>query len=53
MPVRDMKEKGGDEEKKDKPKAHAPSHTKIRSIGKGVELFGSFSHSVRSLAKSY
>uniref|UniRef100_A0A669F2E6 Serine/threonine-protein phosphatase 1 regulatory subunit 10 n=1 Tax=Oreochromis niloticus TaxID=8128 RepID=A0A669F2E6_ORENI len=52
VPVRDMKEKGGDEEKKDKPKAHAPSHTKIRSIGKGVELFGSFSHSVRSLAKS-
>uniref|UniRef100_A0A669CMP8 Serine/threonine-protein phosphatase 1 regulatory subunit 10 n=1 Tax=Oreochromis niloticus TaxID=8128 RepID=A0A669CMP8_ORENI len=46
VPVRDMKEKGGDEEKKDKPKAHAPSHTKIRSIGKGVELFGSFSHSV-------
>lgn len=33
VPVRDMKEKGGDEEKKDKPKAHAPSHTKIRSIG--------------------
>ena len=35
MPVRDLKEKGGDEEKKkEKPKAHAPSHAKIRSIGK-------------------
>ncbi|XP_006803465.1 serine/threonine-protein phosphatase 1 regulatory subunit 10 [Neolamprologus brichardi] len=33
VPVRDMKEKGGEEEKKDKPKAHAPSHAKIRSIG--------------------
>ncbi|XP_076013232.1 serine/threonine-protein phosphatase 1 regulatory subunit 10 isoform X2 [Genypterus blacodes] len=32
--VRDVKEKTGEEEKKkDKPKAHAPSHTKIRSIG--------------------
>lgn len=43
--VRDVKEKTGDEEKKkDKPKAHAPSHTKIRSIGKsnlmGSDLFG-------------
>lgn len=35
MPVRDVKEKSGDEEKKkEKPKAHAPSHAKIRSIGK-------------------
>lgn len=35
MQVRDVKEKNGDEErKKEKPKAHAPSHTKIRSIGK-------------------
>uniref|UniRef100_A0A3Q4BBG5 Serine/threonine-protein phosphatase 1 regulatory subunit 10 n=1 Tax=Mola mola TaxID=94237 RepID=A0A3Q4BBG5_MOLML len=34
IPVRDLKEKSGDEEKKkEKPKAHAPSHTKIRSIG--------------------
>lgn len=34
VPVRDVKEKSGDEEKKkEKPKAHAPSHTKIRSIG--------------------
>uniref|UniRef100_A0A4W6CYP7 Serine/threonine-protein phosphatase 1 regulatory subunit 10 n=1 Tax=Lates calcarifer TaxID=8187 RepID=A0A4W6CYP7_LATCA len=34
LPVRDVKEKSGDEEKKkEKPKAHAPSHTKIRSIG--------------------
>lgn len=33
--VRDVKEKSGDEEKKkEKPKAHAPSHAKIRSIGK-------------------
>ncbi|XP_029022076.1 serine/threonine-protein phosphatase 1 regulatory subunit 10 [Betta splendens] len=32
--VRDVKEKSGDEErKKEKPKAHAPSHAKIRSIG--------------------
>lgn len=45
VPVRDMKEKGGEEEKKDKPKAHAPSHAKIRSIGKCGELFGSFSNS--------
>lgn len=35
MVVRDVKEKSGDEEKKkEKPKAHAPSHTKMRSIGK-------------------
>lgn len=34
MPVRDVKEKSGDEgRKKEKSKAHAPSHTKIRSIG--------------------
>ena len=34
MPVPGVKEKSGDEEKKkEKPKAHAPSHTKIRSIG--------------------
>lgn len=34
IPVRDVKEKSGDEEKKkEKPKAHAPSHAKIRSIG--------------------
>lgn len=34
VPVRDVKEKTGDEEKKkEKPKAHAPSHAKIRSIG--------------------
>ncbi|KAM9306565.1 LOW QUALITY PROTEIN: serine/threonine-protein phosphatase 1 regulatory subunit 10 [Pholidichthys leucotaenia] len=34
VPVRDVKEKSGDEEKKkEKPKAHAPSHAKIRSIG--------------------
>lgn len=34
VPVRDVKEKVIDEEKKkEKPKAHAPSHTKIRSIG--------------------
>lgn len=33
--MRDVKEKSGEEErKKEKPKAHAPSHTKIRSIGK-------------------
>lgn len=50
VPVRDLKEKGVDEEKKDKPKAHAPSHTKIRSIGKGGELFGSFSNSVSCLS---
>uniref|UniRef100_A0A8C2WMU7 Serine/threonine-protein phosphatase 1 regulatory subunit 10 n=1 Tax=Cyclopterus lumpus TaxID=8103 RepID=A0A8C2WMU7_CYCLU len=32
--VRDVKEKSGEEEKKkEKPKAHAPSHAKIRSIG--------------------
>uniref|UniRef100_A0AAQ5Z3W2 Serine/threonine-protein phosphatase 1 regulatory subunit 10 n=1 Tax=Amphiprion ocellaris TaxID=80972 RepID=A0AAQ5Z3W2_AMPOC len=32
--VRDVKEKSVEEEKKkEKPKAHAPSHTKIRSIG--------------------
>ncbi|XP_056154560.1 serine/threonine-protein phosphatase 1 regulatory subunit 10 [Lampris incognitus] len=32
--VRDVKEKPGDDEKKkEKPKAHAPSHAKIRSIG--------------------
>uniref|UniRef100_G3N8T6 Serine/threonine-protein phosphatase 1 regulatory subunit 10 n=1 Tax=Gasterosteus aculeatus aculeatus TaxID=481459 RepID=G3N8T6_GASAC len=35
LPVRDVKEKSGEEEKKkEKPKAHAPSHAKIRSIGK-------------------
>ncbi|XP_035849342.1 serine/threonine-protein phosphatase 1 regulatory subunit 10 isoform X2 [Sander lucioperca] len=34
VPVPGVKEKSGDEEKKkEKPKAHAPSHTKIRSIG--------------------
>lgn len=34
VPVRDVKEKSIEEEKKkEKPKAHAPSHTKIRSIG--------------------
>lgn len=34
VPARDVKEKVIDEEKKkEKPKAHAPSHTKIRSIG--------------------
>ncbi|KAK9526395.1 hypothetical protein VZT92_015096 [Zoarces viviparus] len=34
VPVRDVKEKSADEEKKkEKPKAHAPSHAKIRSIG--------------------
>lgn len=38
MLVRDVKEKLGEEEKKkEKPKAHAPSHTKIRSIGKPVD----------------
>ncbi|XP_071775253.1 serine/threonine-protein phosphatase 1 regulatory subunit 10 isoform X2 [Centroberyx gerrardi] len=32
--VREVKEKTGDDEKKkEKPKAHAPSHAKIRSIG--------------------
>lgn len=32
--VPNVKEKNGDEEKKKgKPKAHAPSHAKIRSIG--------------------
>ncbi|TNN45549.1 Serine/threonine-protein phosphatase 1 regulatory subunit 10 [Liparis tanakae] len=32
--VRDLKEKAAEEEKKkEKPKAHAPSHAKIRSIG--------------------
>uniref|UniRef100_A0A1A8GP61 Serine/threonine-protein phosphatase 1 regulatory subunit 10 n=1 Tax=Nothobranchius korthausae TaxID=1143690 RepID=A0A1A8GP61_9TELE len=36
--VRDVKEKSGDEEKKkEKPKAHAPSHAKIRSIGLEME----------------
>ena len=35
LPLRDLKEKSGDEDKKkEKPKAYAPSHTKIRSIGK-------------------
>lgn len=35
MPLRELKEKAGEEEKKkEKPKAHAPSHAKIRSIGK-------------------
>lgn len=35
VPLRDVKDKIGDEEKKkEKPKAHAPSHAKIRSIGK-------------------
>lgn len=39
MPLRDLKEKTPDEDKKkDKPKAHAPSHTKIRSIGKVVVM---------------
>lgn len=39
MPLRDIKEKTPDEDKKkDKPKAHAPSHTKIRSIGKAVVM---------------
>ncbi|XP_029920256.1 serine/threonine-protein phosphatase 1 regulatory subunit 10 isoform X2 [Myripristis murdjan] len=34
VPVRDVKQKSGDDEKKkEKPKAHAPSHAKIRSIG--------------------
>ncbi|XP_061912695.1 serine/threonine-protein phosphatase 1 regulatory subunit 10-like [Entelurus aequoreus] len=34
VPLRDVKDKSGDEEKKkDKAKAHAPSHAKIRSIG--------------------
>ncbi|XP_042290450.1 serine/threonine-protein phosphatase 1 regulatory subunit 10 isoform X2 [Thunnus albacares] len=34
VPLRDVKEKSGEEEKKkEKPKAHAPSHAKIRSIG--------------------
>ncbi len=28
-----LREKGADEEKKDKPKAYAPSHAKIRSTG--------------------
>ncbi|XP_017292941.1 serine/threonine-protein phosphatase 1 regulatory subunit 10 isoform X2 [Kryptolebias marmoratus] len=38
VPLRDLKEKSGDEEKKkEKPKAHAPSHTKIRSIGLEME----------------
>uniref|UniRef100_A0A3B5L0L4 Serine/threonine-protein phosphatase 1 regulatory subunit 10 n=1 Tax=Xiphophorus couchianus TaxID=32473 RepID=A0A3B5L0L4_9TELE len=38
MPVRDVKEKSGDEgRKKEKSKAHAPSHTKIRSIGLEME----------------
>ncbi|XP_029975857.1 LOW QUALITY PROTEIN: serine/threonine-protein phosphatase 1 regulatory subunit 10 [Salarias fasciatus] len=38
-PPRDVKEKsGGDEEKKkEKPKAHAPSHAKIRSIGLEID----------------
>ncbi|XP_076610399.1 serine/threonine-protein phosphatase 1 regulatory subunit 10 [Chaetodon auriga] len=37
--VRDVKEKSGDEEKKkEKPKAHAPSHTKIRSIGLEMDI---------------
>lgn len=38
MPVREVKDKcGDDEKKKEKPKAHAPSHTKIRSIGLEME----------------
>ncbi|KAM4539598.1 serine/threonine-protein phosphatase 1 regulatory subunit 10 isoform 2-T2 [Odontesthes bonariensis] len=38
VPVRDVKEKSADEEKKkEKPKAHAPSHAKIRSIGLEME----------------
>ncbi|XP_008330041.2 serine/threonine-protein phosphatase 1 regulatory subunit 10 [Cynoglossus semilaevis] len=38
VPLRDIKEKTPDEDKKkDKPKAHAPSHTKIRSIGLEME----------------
>ena len=32
--MRDVKEKAAEEDKKkEKPKAHAPSHAKIRSIG--------------------
>lgn len=47
VPVREVKEKSGDEEKKkEKPKAHAPSHAKIRSIGNLTNSkcysFGSF-----------
>ncbi|XP_029369637.1 serine/threonine-protein phosphatase 1 regulatory subunit 10 isoform X2 [Echeneis naucrates] len=39
LPLRDVKEKSGDEEKrKEKPKAHAPSHTKIRSIGLEMDM---------------
>lgn len=38
VPVRNVKERSGDEEKKkEKPKAHAPSHTKIRSIGNSTQ----------------
>ncbi len=33
------REKGADEEKKDKPKAYAPSHAKIRSTGQSPMLF--------------
>ena len=34
MPLREVKEKPVEEDKKkEKPKAHAPSHAKIRSIG--------------------
>ena len=34
VPMRDVKEKAAEEDKKkEKPKAHAPSHAKIRSIG--------------------
>ncbi|XP_053189714.1 serine/threonine-protein phosphatase 1 regulatory subunit 10 [Scomber japonicus] len=38
VPLRDVKEKIGEEEKKkEKPKAHAPSHAKIRSIGLEID----------------
>lgn len=44
MPVRNVKERSGDEEKKkEKPKAHAPSHTKIRSIGNAAPTVTLFS----------
>ncbi|XP_030203631.1 serine/threonine-protein phosphatase 1 regulatory subunit 10 isoform X2 [Gadus morhua] len=41
MPMREMKEKAAaveEEKKKEKPKAHAPSHAKIRSIGLEIEV---------------
>lgn len=43
VPVRNVKERSGEEEKKkEKPKAHAPSHTKFRSIGNAAHTVAWF-----------